>query len=143
MSLISLYSDTFVVTLQGVAALFQSDQIQSSSSTYVENGTQLTFTFTTAPLPDTDQMSECAMIETTTYMTLVAGNPVTVYALDQSATILDTVMFASTGTVTVWGAFLWGGALWGGSVGRTPAFTRSRSLGTTRSSSSAAAICYG
>ena len=117
MSLISLYSDTFIVTLQGVAALFQSDQIQSSSSTYVENGTQLTFTFTTAPLPDTDQMSECAMIETTTYMTLVAGNPVTVYALDQSLTILDTVMFASTGTVTVWGAFLWGGALWGGSVG--------------------------
>ena len=111
------YNDSFVVVLSGIAALWSSDVVQSSSSTYVENGTQLTFTFTTSPLPDTDQMSECAMIETTTYMTLVAGNPVTVYALDQSATILDTVMFASTGTVTVWGAFLWGGAPWGGTVG--------------------------
>ena len=111
------YSDTFLTPLAGVAAIFQSDQIQSSSSTYVENGTQLQFAFTTAMLPDTDQMAEVAMVETTIYMTLVTGNSVTVRALDQSGTVLDTVIFASTGTVTIWGAFLWGGALWGGSVG--------------------------
>jgi hypothetical protein len=59
-------------------------------------------------------MSELAMVETTLYMALTAGNTVQCSALDQNAAILDSVNIASTGTGTIWGAFIWGAALWQG-----------------------------
>jgi hypothetical protein len=117
MNTIQPYNDTFIVTFPSAAALFQSDQVQSPSSTYVENGTQLSYTFTTAMLPDTDQMAEVAVVETTIYMTLVSGSPVSVVAQDQAANVLDTVTLAASGTATIWGAFLWGFAPWGGTGG--------------------------
>lgn len=114
-SLMAAYLDTFLMTLQGAGAnIFQSDVFQTSSSTYVENGTQLTYAWATPMLPDTDQMSEVAMIETTLHMALVAANSVTVLALDQNGTVLDTVTITPAGSTTIWGAFLWGGALWQG-----------------------------
>jgi hypothetical protein len=114
-SLMEPYNNTFIVTLQGAGAkLFQSDQVQSSSSTYVENGTQLTFNFSTPMLPDTEQMAETAMVETTINMALVAGNTITIEAQDQNSAILDTVTVVPSGAVTVWGAFQWKHALWQG-----------------------------
>src|SRR3984957_13191635 len=41
-SLMAAYAGTFLVTIQGAGAIvFQSDPVQSSSSTFVENGTQM------------------------------------------------------------------------------------------------------
>lgn len=115
--LMSGYLNTFITTLVGAGAnIFQSDVVQTSSSTYVENGAQMAYNFASSMLPDTDQMSEVAMIETTLMMALVAGNAVTVYALDQNGTVLDTVMITPTGAATIWGAFLWGQALWQGAA---------------------------
>ena len=115
MSLIDAYVNTFIVTFQGVAALYQSDQVQSSASSFVENGTPLTYTFTTVMLPDTDQMAEVAVIETTVHMALTTYS-VTAYSYDQNAAVLaGPITIFNPGAGTIWGAFNWGQASWGGS----------------------------
>lgn len=114
-SLLASYSNTFIATLQGVGAkIFQTDPVQTSTSTYVENGVQLQFVLATPMFPDTDQMSEIAMTETTVYMALISNLSVVVSAIDQDGTVLDAVTIIGTGGATVWGAFQWGQALWQG-----------------------------
>lgn len=114
-SLIKPWSNTFIKTPLGVvAALFQSDVVQSSTSTYVENSNALTYTYRTSFLPDTDRMAQNAMQETTIYMALPAGgSDVSVTAADQNGTIFDTVEITPAAP-TLWGQFLWGQALWQG-----------------------------
>lgn len=114
-SLMAPSANTFIVTLQGAGAkLFESDQVQSSTSTYVENGAQLGFNWSTAMLPDTDQMAEVALVQSTLHMALASGINTTVNFQDQDGTIIDTVTIAPTGSSTIWGAFQWGQALWQG-----------------------------
>lgn len=114
-SSIDAYNNTFIMAPVGVAAkLFQSDSAQSSTSTFVENGTQLSLNWTSALLPDTNQMCENAMIETTVYIALAAGSPVTASAVDQNGAIFDAVTLQATSGTTLWGGFLWGAALWQG-----------------------------
>jgi len=118
-SLIVPYNNSFIMTPLGVTAkLFQSDTVQSGTSTYTENGNQLSFAYQTSMLPDTDQMAEYNMLETTLYMALVAGSgAISCRALDQDGTVLDTVAVSLTGSATVWGTFTWGQALWQGAAG--------------------------
>ena len=114
-SLMQPYGGTFIVSLQGVGTnLFQSDTVQSATSTYTENGVALQFNWATPMLPDTDQMAEVAMVETTLHMALVAGNTETITVQDQDATIIDTVSIVASGAGTLWGVFTWGAALWQG-----------------------------
>jgi hypothetical protein len=114
-SLMEPYSGTFIVTLQGVnATLFQSDPVQSASSTFVENGVALSWQWATPMLPDTDEMGEIAMIETTLHLALVAGSTVTLSAVDQNDSPIDIVQIVPAGSATLWGAFQWGQALWQG-----------------------------
>jgi len=113
-SLMAAYANSFIVALQGTAALFQSDTAQSSSTTYVENGVAMNFNWATPMLPDTDQMAEVAMVETTLHMALVAGNTITVTSQDQNGVVLDTVTVVPAGSATLWGAFIWDQALWQG-----------------------------
>lgn len=114
-SQIKVYNNTFIVAAVGVTAkLFQSDSAQSNTSTYVENGAQMALNWTTTLLPDTNQMAENSMVETTIYMALAASNPVAVSAIDQNGSIFDTVTIVATGGSTLWGGFLWGAALWQG-----------------------------
>lgn len=114
-NLMDIYLNTFIVALQASpASLSQSDVYQTSSSTYVENGATLTYNFSTAMLPDTDQMAEVAMIETTIMMALVAGNPVNVFAQDQNGNVIDGVQIVPSGALTLWGVFVWGQAVWQG-----------------------------
>jgi hypothetical protein len=114
-SQIDAYNNTFIMAPVGVAAkLFKSDTAQASTSTYTENGSQMAFSWQTALLPDTGEMAELAMIETTLYMALTASATVQCSALDQNGAVLDSVSILSTGASTVWGAFIWGAALWQG-----------------------------
>lgn len=116
-SLMEPYSNTFIVTLQlgnAAASLWQSDTVQSSTSTYVENGVQLMYAWNTPMLPDTDQMAEVSMTETTVHIALVPGNTVNVFAQDQNGTVLDSLQIVPAGAPTIWGAFTWGAALWSG-----------------------------
>lgn len=115
-SQIKVYNNTFIVAPIGATAkLFRSDTAQSSTSTYTENGAQLALNWTTTLMPDTNQMSENAMVETTIYMALVAISPVATSAIDQNNSVLDSVTVITGGSGTIWGAFLWGQALWQGS----------------------------
>jgi hypothetical protein len=115
-SLALSFSNTFLVTLQGAGAkIFQSDPVQSVTSTFVENGTQLVSIWMTSLLPDTDQMSEIAMIETTIYMQLTPSEVVTVDAITQAGVSLDEVVIRGTGTPSLWGTMVWGRDPWGGS----------------------------
>jgi hypothetical protein len=131
------WQNSFFVTLQGAGAkIFKSDPVQSNVSSFVENGTPLTFNWQTAPLPDTDQMAEVAMVQTTLHMALAAtkfhgpwssgwslgfgpetvdaSSVVTVKAVDQRLFVLDTVQLWSLSDATIWGQFNWGQATWGG-----------------------------
>lgn len=115
-SLIQPSSGSFVMTPLGIpAALFRSDPTQLLTSTYVENGAQMTWAWQTSLFPDNGQMEVQAIIETTIAMALVSG--VAAYsfnALDQNGAVLDTVSVVSGGGATIWGAFIWGAAPWQG-----------------------------
>jgi len=114
-SCISPWNNTFVVApITPQASLWRSDYVQSSTSTFVENGVQMTFNWTTTMLPDTNQMHQCAMIETTIYMAQQPAATYNVFALDQSGAVIQQSSVTNTASPTRWGAFTWGAALWGG-----------------------------
>ncbi len=128
-SLIVAYQNTFIVTIQNAGPiLYQSDQVQYTTSNFVELGVPLTFTWWTSFLPDTDQMAEVSVVETTVHAALVTNQTLTAEAIKQDGTVLDTVTLQGFGTPTVWGAFLWGGAPWGGTtssaLGSNPLYPR-------------------
>ncbi len=114
-SQIEAYNNTFIEAPIGVTAkLFQSDSVQGPTSTYVENGSQMSFTWATSMLPDTQQMSENAMVESTINMALAAGSILNVYAANQDGAVFDSIIISSTSAATLWNQFQWGQALWQG-----------------------------
>jgi hypothetical protein len=113
-SLIQPYKGTFIEAPIGItASLWQSDVVQSSTSTYVENGVQMSWNWLTAMLPDNDQIKQNSMQLATLDMALASTIPnINVQAIDQNGTALDTVQVQTPGGSTIWGAFTWGGAPW-------------------------------
>lgn len=116
-SLIQPWNNTFIVApVATQAALFQSNSVQSNTSTFVENGQQLTWMASTPMLPNLDQMTTNSMTETTWDIALTAATPaLTISAQTQNGTVLDFVSISALGGTTIWGAFTWGSALWQGS----------------------------
>ena len=117
MSLVQPYNNTFIgqpVALPGT--LWQSDPVQSGTSTFVENGAQLAWNYLTPMLPDTDQMTNSAITESTIDIALSPSIPnIVVNALDQKGAVQAAATVTSpAGSSTLWGGFTWGGALWGG-----------------------------
>ena len=117
-SLIQPYNNTFIKTPIGVlATLWQSDAAQVLNSTYVENGTQLTWRYQTSLLPNTDQMCQNNMIETTfTCALTAAAGPVSCSVQDQDGVVLNSVTIPQQGEATLWGQFQWGQASWLGAA---------------------------
>lgn len=113
---ITAFGNDFILAPVGVpATLFNSAIRQELTSTFQENGVDLTYSYATSLLPDTDQMCENSIVESTLYMAMIAGAPVQVQALTQNATVIDSISVSITGTLTQWGQFQWGQALWQGS----------------------------
>jgi hypothetical protein len=113
--LIKPYRATFITAPYAApAALFQSDYVQTLASTFIENGVPMTFSWLTCMLPDTDQMSENAMIETTIYLGQAPGASYNVHALNESGSALGMVVVGGIAGATIWGEFKWGAASWGG-----------------------------
>jgi hypothetical protein len=132
------YANTFLVALQaGGSKIFQSDVVQSPNSTFVENGTQLTWIYQPTYFPDQDKMCEFCTIETT--LTLQLGpnnslpsawssgwssgwgstpntNAVAVSFIDQNSNVVDTANPGSAVSGSLWGNFLWGVGKWGGAA---------------------------
>jgi hypothetical protein len=117
-ALMQAYSNTFVVTLTGVnAVLWQSDSVQSGSSTFIENGTQLMFDWQTAVLPDNQQMNENNLLECTINMVGSSNNSTYgVQFITSDGTVLDTVSVSLDSGGAKWGTAIWGGFLWSTSV---------------------------
>lgn len=116
MTSLSEYNNTFIGVLQGVnAKLWQADYEQSVTSTYLENGTQLTFNYTTSLLPDTDQMTNNNMTQSTLDLAFAGSTgAVGIIAYDQNAVALAGVAVSATGSVPLWGQVNWGAFIWGG-----------------------------
>lgn len=122
-SMIQPYRQTFIVAPVGVQSkLFQSDVTPNNNSTYIENGTQLTYTWQTSMLPNTDQMAQNAMCETTIHMAIAPGvPPIQVSAVDQNGNVFDNVQIPAVTGTTLWGQFNWGQAVWlGGASALSP-----------------------
>lgn len=114
---IATYNNTFIVAPSGIlGSLWQSDYVQTSTSTFTENGTALQFDYFTCMLPDTDEMCENAMIETTIYMKLDPGATYLAQALNQNASVLTQANIVNPNAAVVWGSFTWGQSLWGGAA---------------------------
>lgn len=113
-SLMQPYSNAFIKTATGVVGkLFRSDLQQSLTSTFIENGVQMTFNFSTPLLPDTDQMCEVAVVETTLDTAYTAGVPAYSASInDENNTAFDTLALSPSGAGSFWGNFNWGEANW-------------------------------
>lgn len=116
-SCLASWNNTFIMAPRDVpGSLWQSDYVQSSTSTFTENGVILTFNWTSSMLPDPNQMSENAMIESTIYMGQAPGGSYSVFALNQNGAVIQSAIITNTSQATVWGSFQWGQAAWGGST---------------------------
>lgn len=119
-SLIQSFNNTFIVApVAVIASLWQSDTAQSNSSSFVENGKQLTWTAQTTLLPDTEQITNNCVTETTLDMALPPTSaPVSVVAADQNGSAINSVTVSPIGVAatTIWGQFTWGNAVWAGGV---------------------------
>ena len=112
------YDNTFIMAAEGISAkLWQSDVLATNASVYVENSTQLSWTFNTVMLPDVGDMKESSWLETTLDMAVASGMPdITFQAHDQDGQALSTATYTVVGSTTIWGTFTWGAAVWGGAA---------------------------
>lgn len=117
-SQIKRWRNTFVVAPVGrLASLALSNIIPGPTDSFTEYGTQLTWKYQTAFLPDPGQMSMKSMIETTVNIAYTndAGNIIAI-ASDSDEAVISSVTFNAPGGATVWGAFLWGASPWLGAL---------------------------
>jgi hypothetical protein len=116
-AMIFLINNFFIGQATGsYGTILQSFSTPMPSSTYIENGVQLTFAWQTSMLPDVEDMSEHVMVETALMMALNPGDSYNASAVDQNNSVFDTVQLQTTGSQTKWGQFKWGQAPWLGSI---------------------------
>jgi len=116
-AMIASFGSTFIVAPQEQRdQLFQSDVYPSSNPSYTENGTALTWTYEPVLLPDNDQMTMNAMVETNIMISLPFGTQCNVVAQDEEGGVLDQVLLLSDQVAGgVWGTAVWGSFTWGSS----------------------------
>lgn len=116
-SLIQPWVGTFLVAPLGVTgALFTSDVVPKTTTSYTENGAQMTFQWQTTLLPDNEAMCENAMMETSIACGLPGGYSLTVSASDETDSPIATAAIRVSGSLTNWGAFTWGTGTWEGTT---------------------------
>jgi hypothetical protein len=111
------YLSTFIVAVYGGGgALWRSDITLSSSSTFVENGTQMVITWQTSILPDFQSMNELELTEQTLNMNLDAnGSIYSLLAIGGTGAFLSSRLVPQPTAGSTWGNFNWGQASWGSS----------------------------
>lgn len=99
------------------ASLFFSNPLPTPSASFTENGVALSWNWQTSLLPDMDELSMNAIIESAIAISLPSGQTVTAQWMDDSGALLDTVSINGASPAGgVWGSFNWGAAMWGSSV---------------------------
>ncbi|RJQ38267.1 MAG: hypothetical protein C4555_05230 [Dehalococcoidia bacterium] len=85
-SLIASYGNSFIMTPSGVTGtLWRSDAFQTPTSTFVENGVQMTFELRTSTMSDLGKMAQFEVVETSINMSSGANEMITVTAYDERA----------------------------------------------------------
>lgn len=102
-SLIQPYVNSFLKSVTGLPGkLFTVDSQQLPGSVFVENGVQMTFSYKTALLPDTEEMCENSVVESTVDLAYTFGTPAyAVSMLDKNGTVLDTLAVQATSGAVV------------------------------------------
>ena len=100
-------------------SIWYADTVPKNTSTFVENGVQLSWIYNTTLLPDNQDLSYNQVIETAIGFASPAADPLQITVLDEKGTFLDsvTVVPDPSGTNPVWGTAIWGAFLWGTSSG--------------------------
>ena len=141
------YNSTFILFSNATGAtrtLWQSDPWQVLTSSFTENGVQLTWTYQTAPLADLGRLTANSAIETTINVAFGSGmtsftgtnwdaftwgntrwygittfsptQQLSVVASDESGAVLSQAILTSSSSGTLWDSFNWGGSKWGSSI---------------------------
>lgn len=118
-SAIDVYRQTFIMAPQGIlASLWQSDVAPSTTTTYTENGVQLTWDFMTTIFPDVGAMCVYNFQETTIDLAVdVNMGQYIVSLINPQNTVYDTITNSIVGTPPVWDVSVWDAAIWDGLVG--------------------------
>lgn len=94
--------------------LWNSDAYASLSAIYVENGAQMFFAWEPSLLPDTQQMSANAMIETLMAVAVPPQQELQFTAVDEQSNVIGTAVVDGSGMPpALWGEAIWGQANWG------------------------------
>ena len=109
----------FIATGVGInAALWSSTCYPSSSSTYTENGTALTFIFQTSLQPDNGENQMNQIVQTTMALALPSAASYNVFAFDEQGTTLGSLQLTGAGGAgSLWDSFSWGASPWGTAAG--------------------------
>lgn len=110
----SAFGENFILSgADHGAALFLSQSVATSSTTYVDAGTPVTCHLRSSSFPKTGHMQQVQVVEST--IELAAAGGAQTYNLtmldDQNSTLGSTFITANR-TGALWGAFLWGAANW-------------------------------
>jgi hypothetical protein len=117
-SLIAFYGISFVAAPLGIGGLWSTDVVPNSNSTYTENGSQITCTWTSGFFPDRPKMTELSSVRSVMYQAYGPGTTVfSVSALDVNNNVLPGgfAQMSFMATVTLWDQFAWGSSVWLGS----------------------------
>ena len=101
-----------------LSKLFRSDSFQSATSTFVENGTALSFAYRSSYLPNTGRIASNYISETTIDMSLASSSSYNVVIVDTQGNVLNSITVAAPTTPgMVWGLSNWGAPTkWGSTV---------------------------
>lgn len=117
------YNNTFIMSKANLNGfLFQSDPVQSATSTFIEVGDPLNWVYQTTFLPDSDTMAPIAVSQATLDLQLAASSPpISIVSIDQNSQVIDSVQIAQLGSASIWGSlgpppFFWGSLPWGSAV---------------------------
>ena len=112
------YQNDFIVFNNSIpASMWQAFTVQNQNAqgnTFVENGTQLYWTYQTAPITDTGNMYEnCAVRSTLDIGFPAAGLALVFQGSDENGGVVAQANFTTPSIGSIWGAFVWGAASWG------------------------------
>ena len=109
------YIATYIIAPVGATGLWQSDTQPLLSSTYVENGSAMSWTYTTSLVPSANNTYLNATVDTKAFFSLTSTtSSVSITATDQAGASLGQVTVSQAlGTGMIWGTSSWGVASWG------------------------------
>ncbi len=119
-SIFNVNNDWVVASNSIVGKVWLSFSVQdviNTGVTFIENGSQLTFTYQTPPMTDLDNVYANAVHNTTLEIAAPSGGQTYNFTMqNESGTQLAAASIAEPTNQAIWGAFNWGAKNWGAST---------------------------